>query len=417
MRILLLSLRIPFPPNNGAKMRNWAVLQALAAEGHEITLLTFADHEDDGPPRRTLSDLCRRIERIPHQFQSLSSSRNYVGRACQLVSPLPYGVSTARSEQMKHRIGEMLRAEDVDAILCEETDLLVNLPSRNVPLVVDFHNVDHLILDRYARYEKNIAKKAYAWMESRRISRWEAKACEMASAAMACSEHDRALLQAHRRELPLFVVPNAIDTTAYEPAHMEDDRKVLFQGGMDWFPNRDGVEFFAGEMFALIRAEIPDARFVVAGRNPSEDFKRRISGPGIEFTGTVPDMRAEIANAAVSVIPLRIGSGTRLKILEAAAMAKPMVSTRLGAEGLEFINGEEIQIADDPKSFAAAVISFLRNAADRKRFGENARRRVEHQYSLRAAQAAVARALESVEPRKAQAPVDSRIQPEFQRER
>ncbi|HWG58073.1 MAG TPA: glycosyltransferase family 4 protein [Candidatus Acidoferrales bacterium] len=378
-------------------MRNWAVLRALAAEGHEITLLTFADHEDDGPPRAELSNLCRRILRVPHAFKSLSSSRGYFGRALQLVSSLPYGVASARSEEMNRRIAALLREESVDAILCEETDLLLNLPRTGVPLIVDFHNVDHLILERYIEYERNLAKKAYAFRESHRVRRWEAFACGRAAAAMACSEHDRMILQRHRADLPIVAVPNAIHTADYQPGGAEDARKILFQGGMDWFPNRDGVEFFAAEIFPLIRAEVPDARFVAAGRNPSNEFMRRICRtPGIEFTGTVPDMRAEIANAAVSVIPLRIGSGTRLKILEAAAMGKAMVSTKLGAEGLDFAEGEEIRIADDPKGFASAVIEFLRSPADRKRFGAAARARVERQYSLPAVQSAMARVLASV---------------------
>lgn len=380
-------------------MRNWAVLRALAAEGHEITLLTFMDREDDGALRAELSELCRGgILRVPHEFKSLSSSRGYFGRAMQLASSLPFGVATARSGEIRRRISEVVTAKSIDLIFCEETDLLVNLPRIAAPLIVDFHNVDHLILERYAEYERNPAKKAYALFEARRVRRWEQLACRSAAAALTCSGHDGALLQHHRRDLPMFTVPNAIDTAEYRPGGDENPRKILFQGGMDWFPNRDGVEFFSSTIFPLIRAEIPDARFVVAGRNPSEEFKRRIcETPGIEFTGTVPDMRAEIATGAVSVIPLRIGSGTRLKILEAGAMSKAMVSTRLGAEGLDFADGKEIRIADDPEAFAAAVVSFLRNPADRERFGEAARKRVEHSYSLLAVRAALAGALATIQ--------------------
>jgi glycosyltransferase involved in cell wall biosynthesis len=152
---------------------------------------------------------------------------------------------------------------------------------------------------------------------------------------------------------------------------------------MDWYPNRDAVEFFVSAILPRLRAAVPEARFVVGGRNPSDEFRRRFAAtPGIEFTGTVPDMRAEIAKAAVCVVPLRIGSGTRLKILEAAAMAKPVVSTRVGAEGLDFVDGKEIVLADEPKAFAGAVADLLRDASRRRELGQAARRRVEKCYSF-----------------------------------
>jgi glycosyltransferase involved in cell wall biosynthesis len=366
-------------------MRTWSILRALAAERHELMLVAFADPCDaNGLSCPELSKICQRVIQVPHRFKSLSSNKGYAGRAAHLFAQVPYGVAAARSPQMASQLAALLSKNAVDAILCEQTDLLTNLPAQlAVPLVVDFHNVDYLILERYVRFESNWAKRLYARLESRKLREWERRACQRASSAWACSGYDRALLQELGPGLPMFVVPNVVDVDEYAADSAEDPRKILFQGGMDWYPNRDAVEFFVTQIFSRIRSQVTDVRFVVAGRNPPEGFRQHLSQvPGVEFTGTVPDMRAEIANAAVCVVPLRIGSGTRLKILEAAAMAKPIVSTNLGAEGLEFMNGEEILLEDDPSAFAAAVVKLLKSPADRKHLGQAARKRAEQQYSF-----------------------------------
>jgi glycosyltransferase involved in cell wall biosynthesis len=394
-RILALSVTSPMPANNGVKMRTWSILRALAAEGHEIVLIAFTDSREEHRPFSELSRVCQRVIEVPHRLRSLSSSKDYLGRATHLFSSTPYGVVAAWSPEMASEIVALLNKKAVDVILCEQTDLLINLPAQlPVPLVVDFHNVDYLIMERYLRFERNALKRLYAWLESRKLRGWEHRACRLASTALACSDHDRALLQTLGPNLPMFVVPNVVDVSEYAPDAREDASKVLFQGGMDWYPNRDAVEFFVTQIFSRIRTQVPDVRFVVAGRNPPEGFRQRLGHvPGVGFTGTVPDMRAEIASAAVCVVPLRMGSGTRLKILEGAAMAKPIVSTRLGAEGLEFRNGQEIALEDEPSAFADAVVKLLRAAPDRHRMGQAARKRVEQNYSFPALRASLREAL------------------------
>jgi glycosyltransferase involved in cell wall biosynthesis len=391
MRLLILSSTTPLPANNGVKMRTWSILRGLAAEGHEMVLVAFADPRDTDAPSPELAAICKRVIRVPHHFKSLSSSKDYAGRVAHLFAQTPYGVTASKSVPMLNQIRALLVEKSVDAILCEQTDLLINLPQDlSVPVIVDFHNVDYLIMERYLQFERNPFKRLYAWLESRKLRSWERRACQLAASAFACSAHDRALLEALAPNLPMFVVPNVVDVDEYTPKAGEDSGKILFQGGMDWYPNRDAVEFFVNQIFPQVRSRIPDARFVAAGRNPPEDFRQRLSRvPRVQFTGTVPDMRSEIAAASVCVVPLRMGSGTRLKILESAAMAKPIVSTRLGAEGLEFRDGEEIILADEPAAFADAVAKLLTAAPDRQRLGQAARQRVERDYSLLALRASL----------------------------
>jgi polysaccharide biosynthesis protein PslH len=399
MRVLLLSVTSPIPANNGVKMRTCSVLRALAAEGHEVVLVAFADPSERNGGHPELSRLCRSVTLVPHTFKSLSASRDYFGYAKQLVSRFPHGAETSRSPEMAAQLAQILGQKAIDVILSEQTDLLVNLPARlSVPLIVDFHNVEYLILERYLRFERNPGKQLYAWLECQKLRHWERRACQMATVALACSSHDRTLLRQLRADLPVSVVPNVVDVTEYKPGNEGIVPKILFQGGMDWYPNRDAAEFFARKIFPLVRKEVPEARFVVAGRNPPEKFRRSLSEtPGVEFTGTVPDMRVEISSATVCVVPLRIGSGTRLKILEAAAMAKPIISTSVGAEGLEFLNGEEIILEDDPSAFARALVKLLEAPADRKHLGEAARKRAEQQYGFPVLRSSLRQSMEGVE--------------------
>jgi glycosyltransferase involved in cell wall biosynthesis len=252
------------------------------------------------------------------------------------------------------------------------------------PLLLDNQNLEFLLLRRYAAQEANPIKRGYAWLESGKMRRWERANFVRSSLVMVCSGHDRKLAEGLADGRPVAVIPNVVDVGEYRPAAAEGST-LLYTGGMDWHPNRDAVEFFASSILPHLRRLGSDARLVVAGRSPAEAFRRRFAAiPEIQFTGAVPDMRVELARAAISVVPLRVGSGTRLKILEAAAMGKAVVSTTMGAEGLDFENGREILLADDPEEFARAVTGLLQDPERRRRVGLAARRKVEAQYSIEA---------------------------------
>jgi glycosyltransferase involved in cell wall biosynthesis len=420
MRVLVLFQFYPLPADNGAKMRTWALLRVLAVEGHDITLLTAATPAQIAEYGTEMRKVCRQVECLPWELPSLSSSRQYARRLMALFSSLPYGVLRFRSETIKQHLVRLLSSHRFDAILCEEPYLLINLPaSLPAPLIVDNQNLEHIVLERYVAHDLNPARRFYARLESRKLGRWERQAWRRADLLMACSEHDKQVMCRLCPELTVAVVPNAIDVDAYTPAPDGDGETVLYTGGMDWQPNRDAVEFFVASVLPKLRSSAPNTRFVVAGRSASDNFQAKFARlRHVRFTGPVPDMRAEIAKAAVCVVPLRIGSGTRLKILEAAAMAKPIVSTRIGAEGLDFVDGEEIILADRPEAFARAVADLLADPLRRQMLGNAARRRVERQYSLAALRISVREALTQVagkkSPRGAKPALDlssERVQP------
>ena len=203
--------------------------------------------------------------------------------------------------------------------------------------------------------------------------------------AVTCtSDIDAAVFQRHCAEDTIEIIPNGVDVAHYQPDFSaEAPAHLIYIGSMDWYPNEDAVSFFADEVLPQIHAEVPDVKFSIVGGNPSARVQKLAEKDGIVVTGRVPEIKPYFAEATVFVVPLRIGSGTRLKILEALAMGKAIVSTSVGAEGLDLKDGAEIFIADEPTVFAEAVTRLLKDPSLRRRIGESGRARVEQDYDWR----------------------------------
>ena len=378
MKILAILLSPPVPATAGHRVRNRSLLRALAMEGHEVTVAAFAEPEEIASPRREFVGLC-------HEFQLLPSPKSSVaGRLRAVFGMTPYGALRLTPPAMQGLVREYLAKDSFDAVLCDDSYLAGNIPESNrVPVVLNKHDITCRILRQFAAGERNPLKKCYAALEAMKTERLETMTCASAQAVAVCSARDGELLRELSPTAKTFVVPNVVDVERYTPSCTGEDDTVLFVGAMDWLPNQDGAEFFVYEIFPYLRQLVPTAQLVLAGRNPSDAMMRRFAMfPDIRFTGTVADLRPVIARAAVCVVPLRIGSGTRLKILEAAAMAKPIVSTRLGAEGLDLRHGSEILLEDDPRAFAEAIALLLTDQARASAMGKAARLVVEREYSI-----------------------------------
>lgn len=393
MRLLFVALSYPLPANNGHKIRTWALLRALAAEGHDVSLLAFAREDEVPADEASVRAVCRDVEIVPIGGGNVVHAREIAGRLARLVSPRPYAVSRYASPAMRTRILARARRDRFDAIICD-IFTFASVPALGIPIVVNNENIEHVMLRRYLRHESNPAKRLYVSLEAWKMERWERAVWRQSAVALVCSDTDRRALGRLCPAVRTAIVPNVVDTDTYVPNGAGEPARLLFQGGMDYLPNQDAVSHFITSILPALRSLVPGVRFVVAGRNPSPALLRRFGGlPDVEFTGTVPDMRVELARAAVCVVPLRIGSGTRLKILEAAAMGKAIVSTRIGAEGLDFTDGEDIVIADDPSDFAHAVARILEESDCRLRLGKAARALVEREYGFAALKRRLARAL------------------------
>lgn len=387
MRILFISMVLPFPPNFGKRMENWFFLRALAQEGHEATLISIVD-PNEVPDKKALSEVCKSLETVELSSPHFGSVRGYIDRLAALFSGKAYSIARHSSDALNSTVKGCLDDNSYDLVICDEIFLFQSIPSScPVPVAVKKDHVATVMLERMEEYARNPVTKVYLRLEKDFTARAEKTICGSASAIFACSEPERKFLETMCPGVPSLLIPNVVDVESYVPSPEGEPQTILFQGIMDWYPNQDAVTYFASEILPALRGLVPDIKLIVAGRSSSDQFQKRFSDRReIQFTGTVPEMRPVIARAEVCVVPLRIGSGTRFKILEAAAMGKPVVSTSLGAEGLEFADGEEIVIADNPGAFASAVADLLADPARRKRMGLAARRRVESLYSVKALQ-------------------------------
>jgi glycosyltransferase involved in cell wall biosynthesis len=366
MRFLFNHLQATLPTNNGGRLRVWSILRALAAEGHEIHLVMFAESEEIKPYRTQLDTACREVIAIPLKITNWSTGTNYLGRLRGLMSPTPFGASRFRPEFSAS------------------------------PIILVDQNIEHTVVKRYVETERNPVRRAYAWLEWQKLERWERQVSGACAQVWVCSEVDRRALREMCPQTAAPVIPNVVDVETYVSAAQGDGRTLLYVGGLDYLPNRDAVEFFTNRILPELRELAHNFRFAVA-YSPEHAgvsaFRNRFEGtPEVEFV-EARDIREQIGEAAIFVVPLRIGSGTRFKILEAAASAKAIVSTRVGAEGLDFVDGTEIILEDDPLAFAQAVAALLADEARRSAMGAAARRRVEQQYDFAALRKAVTAAL------------------------
>jgi glycosyltransferase involved in cell wall biosynthesis len=302
------------------------------------------------------------------------------------------------SEPYARRLADWLANEPVDVVqiggieMAPYLDVLDAASPR--PLVVfDNLNCEYLLQKRAFLTDLRAPARwpgaAYSFVQWQRLRRYEAQVCRRADRVLAVSDVDAEMLRELVPGLDVTVVPNGVDTQTYQPELPDPDLQIptnslVFTGTMDFRPNVDAVLWFAQKVLPLVQAEVPDVHLFVVGQRPHRRLEGLQSDPAITLTGWVKDTRPYIAAAAVYVAPLRIGGGTRLKLLEAMAMGKPVIATRLGAEGYPVTDGRELSLADTPTDFAASVVALLRAPERRAELGQVARTFVEQQYDWRA---------------------------------
>lgn len=394
-RILFVSLALPFPTTNGHRMRNRGILEALKTEGHSVTMVSFAEEEEIRNPSPEMRAACDKIRMIPTPV-ARNGLREYGMRFLTIASSLPYGVRKFHHPGMKSLVRQELAGGEYDLIVCDDIYMRSNIPEKaGIPILLNKHDLTYEIVERFLEYERNPVKRMYGRLEGGKIRKLEGRLCREAAMVLAVSRRDGELLRSFGSEIRISVVPNVIDVDRYKPVLFEEPKTVLYVGAMDYLANRDAAEYFAFEILPILRDMAHGVTFRVAGRNVPADLLERTKGiRDIEFTGEVKDMTAEIRKATVCVVPLRFGSGTRLKILEACAMEKAVVSTTMGAEGLDFVEGEEIIRADGPEAFARQVAGLLKDRPRRVSLGKAGRVRVEKEYSLQALASSLRSALD-----------------------
>lgn len=376
MRILWLKSDLLLPLDKGGKLRTWHLMRHLARR-HEITYLAFAHPDEPADNIAGMREVASRVEVVPRAEVTKHSPRFFARVAWHLADPLPYAVAQYRSRAYRRRLDSLLATGGFDLVVADFLVSAVNLPRRlPCPAVLFTHNVESEIWRRHAETATGLRKALYA-TQYRRMLRYEGDALRRFDGLLAVSDADRdtfVRLYPGVRPEAIDVVATGVDTEYFAPAPEDtSSTELVFTGSMDWLPNEDGMAWFVRDVLPLVRAEVPDARLSIVGRSPSPAVMKLASEPGVRVTGRVDDVRPYIGDAAVFVVPLRIGGGTRLKIFEAMAMAKAVVSTTVGAEGLPVTDGRDVLIADDAAAFARATVRLLRDLGERRRLEQAAR--------------------------------------------
>jgi sugar transferase (PEP-CTERM/EpsH1 system associated) len=385
MKILWLNAGLLLPLDKGGKLRTWHLMRHLAAR-HDISYLSFADPSQTDADREGMREVASHLVTIPRTDPAKGTLRFYFDVARYIVDNTPYAVAKYRSEAFRSALEHLLSSGSFDAVVCDFLPPVVNLPEHlPCPAILLTHNVEAEIWRRHAENATNPAARFLLTQQWRRMLRFEQQALARFDLILAVSDADRQTferLYPDALKTPAHVVSTGVDTTYFAPVPAARVRRshLVFTGSMDWLPNEDGMLYFVREILPLIRQAEPEATLSIIGRAPTAAVQRLADNQGIEVTGRVDDVRPHIAGGSVYVVPLRIGGGTRLKIFEAMAMAKAVVSTTVGAEGLPVRNGRNIAIADEPAAFAQAVVDLIRDAGERQRLELEARRLVVEHY-------------------------------------
>ncbi|HZU27754.1 MAG TPA: glycosyltransferase [Bryobacteraceae bacterium] len=380
MKLLWVKSDFLHPPDRGGQIRTLETLKRLHRR-HEVHYIGLKQPGEDEGPRRA-GEYSSRWYAVEHVVPD-KTSLAFAGQLARgLFDRVPVAVSRFRSRAMRRQLHALLARQKFDAVVCDFLFPAANIPDL-APVTLFQHNVEALIWQRRLAQANNPLQRAYIGLQARRMERFEREVCRSVGSIIAVSEQDAEIMRREYGAARVSAVPTGVDTDCFRrPEQVDAKTDLVFVGSMDWMPNIDGALWFANEVLPLIRKHVPECTLAVAGRRPAaeiQELARRDSG--ITVTGTIPDVRPWIWGARAAIVPLRIGGGTRIKIYEAMAAGTPVVSTTIGAEGLDVRNGDTILLADDAAGFADACISLLRRQEQAGRISGAARDLVSSRYS------------------------------------
>jgi len=379
VKILWIKSDFLHPTTKGGQIRTLEMLRRLHAR-HQVHYVAFAG-ADAGEELRRSGEYCDQAYPIDHKVPSHRS----LGFAWQLVqgliSRLPVAVARYRSAAMRRTLDRLRQTEHFDTVVCDFPIPAVNF-RRPQKYILFQHNVETIIWRRHAETAKSGLRRAYFEQQARKMLVYEQSVCRAAQHVIAVSALDAQLMREMFGLSEVSFVDTGVDIAhfARQPAPPKAD--LVFVGSMDWRPNIDGIQYFVRSVLPLIRKTRPDCSLVVAGRDPTPEIMALATAdPRIKVTGTVPDVRPYLWGSTVSIVPLRIGGGTRLKIYESMAAKTAVVSTTTGAEGLVIDPPRTIRIADSPEDFAAQCLELLGNEDARNQQVEAAWQMVASRFS------------------------------------
>jgi len=382
MRILVITETVPYPLDSGGRIKTWHTLGALARE-HEVHCHAFVRHERQretasGPLARICASVTLHVMR-----RSLLHESRYIIRS--LARGLPYTVVRHYSERAMQRLAADCRDRRIELVYCDHLSMLEYGRRVGLPMVHDAHNVEHRIVRRYVEALGHSAvRRPLFEREAKLLRTYEEAMYRRCRLIFAVSDVDATTIRSFAPDVTVVPVPIAVAATAVCPVdRLTCAPEVLFVGPLDWPPNADAVNYFLAEIWPAVRSEVPDARLTVVGRGEARTRSRWGSSPSVRFTGWVDDVDPWFRQSRVMVVPMRAGSGMRVKILDAFARGVPVVSTSVGVEGIAAVDGEHAAIADTPTAFAAATARILRDSLLAQRLARSARALVVERYDTR----------------------------------
>ena len=370
MKLLWLSQRFPLPMDTGGKIRTGKILEELN-KTYEVVVIGNYDPMTEKKYLKEMDRLCSRFIAVEWHETPRTSPTFYLRLLLQSFLPHPITVLNTISKPLENKLLEVVQSKDFDIVLCDFVQPALMLRNISHQTTVLFqHNVESMITKRHIEQSSNILEKLFWWLQWKKLYRYERQHCQLFDSVIAVSEMDADFFRREYHTPQVQVIPTGVDVEYYDAKDYASPQAahLVFCGSMDWLPNEDGMQFFLREVWPLICQNIPAAQLTIVGRRPSDALQTMVKTAGnVQLTGWVDDTRPYLAAGSVFVVPLRIGGGTRMKIYEAMAMQRVVISTTIGAEGLPVIDDEHIVIRDDPQSFAAACIALIENEDYRNR--------------------------------------------------
>jgi polysaccharide biosynthesis protein PslH len=376
MKILVVSPHFPFPPRAGVNVRTYNLLRQLAAR-HDVTLLSYAGPGDqDG-----VEVLGRYLRVVTVERPESARAARRLRQLRSVVTFQSFWVPELCSTTLQDAVDDLCATLPFDLVQLEASVLCALEIPPGMRVVLDAHNIEYELLRRMAAGERSLARRAFNTFEYGRYRRFEERSWTDVDGCVLTSGREERIVRAAAPETLTAVVPNGVDLEFFRRSNATvEPRTVVFNGTLGYRPNVDAAHHLVDDIWPLVLAQEPDARLIIVGSAPEAE-RRRLARPSVILTGEVPDIRSYLRRAAVVVVPVRMGGGTRLKVLEGLAMEKAVVSTSVGCEGIATRDGVHLLIADDAPSFALRMSQLFADSALRERLGKAGRSLIEAEYS------------------------------------
>jgi sugar transferase (PEP-CTERM/EpsH1 system associated) len=388
MKILWVTPRLPEPPDSGGKIVTFHTVKHLALRGHEITLCALIGKGPESKgPEDAYSPKLQEFADLRLVPSALGDGRNYPRMLISIFSNRPYVISKYWSEGAWRFIAQMLRGQSYEIMHCDHLHTaeygLRAKEEFGLPLVLTAHNMETVLWEGVSHVERNWARRAYCRLQELKMRAYEAQTIASFDGCITLSAEDAKRMHLLNPEIRPVVVPPGVDIGYFQPGDVQEEPgSIIFVGAMDWLPNIEGILWFHRRVWPKVKRAIRGVKpkLYIVGGQPPRAIQRLANDRDVIVTGWVEDVRNYIAKAQVFIAPLRMGSGVRIKILNALAMGKAVVSTPLGCEGIRVNDGEDIWIANTAEEFAQKVVNLLENEAQRRRLGEAGMRLVRNYY-------------------------------------